>query len=278
MHARHFAPLVLATASLVLPATAHAQGAVPPVVQPLPVVQTPAGSQVAPMGAGDEAPVARLGRTLESLAEEQRKAQRVGSIVGVGVGAVVTTAGIILVARGNEVGEESRTSRGFVLGFGIGGLVAGGMGLFLPTPFERLRAAYQAEVGKGTTADGVLTTIERRWQEMADRERTGRMIGGTILAVSAAAGLGIGGYFVARDDTGGREANERRAAAALISAGFLASGAAFVFTTPGSSEAALRSYRDASGRPMTAAGGASLRLGGGPALGGGGVVTLGGAF
>ena len=53
-----------------------------------------------------------------------------------------------------------------------------------------------------------------------------------------------------------------------------------MFTVAGSSERALRTYRDSSGRsiaaPTSASG--SLRLGGGPVAGGGGVMTLGGAF
>ena len=60
----------------------------------------------------------------------------------------MTTAGVILVARGDGVGDESKTSRGFVLGFGIGGVVGGGLGLFLKTPYERLTVRDAVELGR----------------------------------------------------------------------------------------------------------------------------------
>ena len=271
MISRHLVPACLLASALLVSTGARADD---PPRPSAPVVATQLPATAVP----DESQVERLGRTLEGLAAEQKRAQRIGSVVSLGVGAVVTAAGVVLVARGDSVGDESKTSRGFVLGFGIGGVVAGGIGLFVSTPYERLHGDYLRARTGSPAASSVLMDIERRWQDMADRERTGRLIGGSILGVAAAAGLGIGGYYVLRDDTGGREANERRAAAGLISAGFLASGAAFLFTTAGSMEGALRTYRDASGRSSPPPMSAGLKLGGGPVAGGGGVMTLGGAF
>ncbi len=261
-----------------VPANAPPNAPPSPTVGPTPSV---AGALVPPaqgQSPEDVADLARLRALVARGGEPGRSYRLVGGLTGLGIGAVATPVGAVMISR-----DSGSVGAGIVLGAGIGSAVGGVLvltGLFEDNPYSAVDSAISREKGAGRTDHDALVAGEAEFKKSVDSMRRGRVIGGGLVMGLGLASLGAGAVFGLGDFTGPKLDRRQQDA---ISAGFIGYGVlstlvglqAMLFPTP--VESAWDGY--AAGKRTTASVGPRLLgAGGTPLPEGGATVGFYGSF
>lgn len=217
----------------------------PPAPRPAPPRPPPAAND-----ASDERVGLRLHDTLAyHYGEERRRRLAVGwTSLGVGLAGSVGAAYLENQSDARLAGQWAGVTSTFLLGWGFGQLVFG------PTPYEDLVAMGQK--GEGVEA------VEQAWARAADREHTGRLVGGIAGLALSGVLAGIGTFvLVDRDLDVGSRAREETVATLYALGGVGAVWSVAELAGDGPVEGGLHAYERATARTVRTQGAAAPRLG-----------------
>ncbi len=186
----------------------------------------------------------RLQRTLDHLAEQDRRGKLALAWGSLGIGLAASGGGAVVLAANNS------SSAGWVLALGGGGLALSGFLMFFAeSPFAAL-AEYNRK-----HEDAVWTRTT--WERWAGREHSSRRLGGALTLVAAGIGAGLATYGIASSPSSATAYGWLG-----LFAGLDAVMGIYLLSKDGPVESALHSYERASGTVVGKGGAVGhLRLG-----------------
>lgn len=164
----------------------------PPEVSPTAApAQEPPAVEAAPMS--DELPRLRL--ALEDVAEGERSHRLWGGVLGLGLGAALIPAGLVVMGREAGNTKVAETEGYILLGVGIGAAIGGVLNFFIERPVSQLLSTLDEQQRAGVAHDKIVAAVLAEWREAAESARLWRTIGGWVSLVGGVVIAGIGAGF-----------------------------------------------------------------------------------